>query len=72
MNDIVRRAAALAQPVLCRNDPGRVARGGGHKKKAHPRVCLDRLEPDRIYLATGMVNSAPLAMLSGQRCITLL
>gem|GEM_PF-3147166 len=24
------------------------------------------------YFATGMVNSAPLAMLSGQRCITLL
>ncbi|VEH29311.1 Uncharacterised protein [Bordetella hinzii] len=27
---------------------------------------------DRFYFATGMVNSAPLAMLSGQRCITLL
>lgn len=25
-----------------------------------------------IYFATGIVNSAPLAMLSGQRCITLL
>ena len=24
------------------------------------------------YFATGIVNSAPLAMLSGQRCITLL
>lgn len=28
--------------------------------------------PRRAYLATGMVNSAPLSMLSGQRCITLL
>jgi hypothetical protein len=26
----------------------------------------------RDYFATGIVNSAPLAMLSGQRCITLL
>ena len=25
-----------------------------------------------VHLATGIVNSAPLAMLSGQRCITLL
>ncbi|VVD59258.1 hypothetical protein PTE31013_00013 [Pandoraea terrigena] len=31
--------------------------------------------PERMtlaYFATGIVNSAPLAMLSGQRCITLL
>ncbi len=26
----------------------------------------------RLYLATGIVNSAPLAMLSGQRCMMLL
>ena len=28
--------------------------------------------PFRAYLATGMANSAPLAMLSGQRCMMLL
>ena len=34
--------------------------------EAHPLV----VRGGAVYFATGMVNSAPLAMLSGQRCIT--
>jgi hypothetical protein len=59
--------------------------GGRLKQKAPvavgPGACLAMRPGEQAaaragyrlaYLATGMVNSAPLAMLSGQRCITLL
>jgi hypothetical protein len=34
--------------------------------------CGNRRAVTDDYLAVGMLNSGPLAMLSGQRCITLL
>jgi hypothetical protein len=36
------------------------------------RVSVQALTNIGIYFAVGMLNSAPLAMLSGQRCMTLL
>ena len=39
---------------------------------ASPQSQVQRSSRYRLYFATGIVNSAPLAMLSGQRCMMLL
>jgi hypothetical protein len=60
-------------PVLARRAfalPGSRAWAGPTRcRPGPPRAAR---QPRDGYFATGMVNSAPLAMLSGQRCITLL
>lgn len=59
---------------FCRRD-GAMAELGLHGAARTPAGVRDRFVwrvALTAYLATGMVNSAPLAMLSGQRCMTLL
>jgi hypothetical protein len=49
-----------------------VRQQAGSYKSSLTRVSVQALSNIGIYFAVGMLNSAPLAMLSGQRCMTLL
>ena len=50
----------------------RVRQQAGSYRRILTRVSVQALTNSCIYFAVGMLNSAPLAMLSGQRCMTLL
>src|SRR5690606_9960148 len=75
--DVRRRECGGAVANMRLNGPG-VKRA--ERKKAHPargRVCVGHVGRPcdrrcvRCYFAVGITNSAPLAMLSGQRCMML-